>query len=217
MKLSRRLTILLAIVGVLLLTAAAIGVYGLITGPQKTPDDPASPTATTAPSDRPGEVVLPLPIRDSDDPVLFARSVARALFTWDTTTVSWPDVISDAVLEIADPTGYETPGLYNDLSSYLPSREQWGQLRDYDTSQRLEITSAQIPAEWEEVAEMSAEELPDGAVAVTVDGTRIRAGVWDGEAVEKPSEVSFTLFLACPEDEDSCHLLRLSALGSALR
>ena len=60
------------------------------------------------------------------------------------------------------------------------------------------------------------EGLLPGATAYTVTGTRHRTGVWEGQGVTDARPVSFTIFAACPDDED-CRLLRLSALDTPLR
>lgn len=73
---------------------------------------------------------------------------------------------------------------------------------------------------------------PEGATAVTIEGTRHRAGVWNGEEVTSEYAVSFTIFLVCPPtDTDptntasqtetagagSCYVARLSELDNPLR
>ncbi|WP_031289644.1 hypothetical protein [Leucobacter sp. UCD-THU] len=219
MKVTRRSLAILIALGLIVTACAAVGVYGLLAGPPK-PEH----TEQTAAIDSPGRADEDVtsgpklqPLAETRDPVAFARSIADALFTWDTQQLPGPDPVIEHISAVGDPTGYESPGLYQDLQHYLPTTDQWGQLRDYRTRQSLDIGTARVPDGWNKIASESADELPGGAVAVTVDATRIRSGVWQGEPTRATEEVAFTLFLACPEQTGSCHLLRLSALGSPLR
>ena len=119
------------------------------------------------------------------------------------------------ILAFADPTGYETPGLYQDLSGYFPTKDQWSILRDYRTAQSLEISTLGVPESWPAIAAESANEIADGTVAVTITGTRTRTGGWNGEQSAKTYPVEFTMFVSCPES-GRCSVLRLSQLGAAL-
>ena len=65
-------------------------------------------------------------------------------------------------------------------------------------------------------AQAGAGQLPPGAIAYTITGTRHRTGVWDGRETSDARPITFTIFAACPDDED-CRLLRLSALDTPLR
>jgi hypothetical protein len=198
---TRRRLICLVCAGVAFLVLAAIGVYGLVTGPNDTdpsPDGPPTPIRID-----PDQPTPRLPtIAPSTDPDDFAREAAHALFTWDTTSGFLPLDYTAVLLDVGDPTGNEQAGLASDIASYLPPRDAWVDLRQYSTSQHLTITDAYVPEQW--------------------------AG-----AVEHP--VAFTIFLACPPDDDpptgnqsetsapdagavpSCYLLRLSILDQPLR
>lgn len=217
MKLSPRLLILTSIVGLLLLAFVGVGIYGLIAGPPET-----RPEATpSAPADqRPSTPRAPLMLAelpDTEDPEAFARAVVSALFDWDTTRLSGPEIIVEHLMTVADPSGYEAPGLYGDLGRYLPTAEQWRQLREYDTRQRFIDVKVSVPIGWEAIAGDPANELAEGTIAITVDATRVREGGWHGETTRDESPVEFTMFLACPPATEHCALLRLSALGSTLR
>lgn len=231
---TRRRLIALVCAGVAFLVLAAIGLYGLVTGPNEPsqrPDAPASPTPT-----EPGPRTPRLPvIAASTDPEAFARDAAHALFTWDTTSGFLPLDYTAVLLEVSDPTGNEQAGLASDIASYLPSRDAWVQLGQYSTSQHLRITDAYVPEQWAQAVEQARPgQLPVGASAITIEGTRHRTGIWNDEPVTSEHPVTFTIFLACPPDDDppptgesetgqpdadtaSCYLLRLSMLDQPLR
>lgn len=205
-----------------LLLLVGVGAYGLLAGP-RSPD--AAPTATAstngkaptlpAPSIRtPGLPTIP----DTDDPELFARRVAEALFTWDTASGLTPRDYTSIILDTADPTGEEQAGLASDLAGYLPPDEAWSELRRYATRQSLTIDQIVIPAAWSDAqAQAQPGQIPAGTVAFTIDGTRTRTGAWNNEPVAAQRPVAFTVFVACPPRDDTCHLLRLSALDDPLR
>lgn len=217
MKLSPRLLILGSIAGLILVTFIGIGVYGLIAGP---PAPATSDVQSTPTDERPG---MPSPrvtlgeLPETSDPEEFARAVVVALFDWDTAGITGPEVIIEHLMTVADPTGYESPGLYQDLGRYLPTEEQWRRLREYDTRQQLLNVTLTVPEAWESIVSDPANELTEGTVAVTVDATRVREGGWHGETTRDESPLEFTMFLACPPATEQCALLRLSALGSSLR
>ena len=153
----------------------------------------------------------------TQDPEEFATLVSLALFTWDT-TVTEPGEVRGRLLDVADPTGEESPGLLADLDDYLPDTATWAQLAQYSTSQRIEVTDAEVPASW--TAAMTATPTPEvapGATAVTVTGVRYRAGVWEGDDVTSRHGVAFTVFVVCAPTYPTCHLLRLSELDNPLR
>lgn len=217
MQMSRGRIIALAVLGVLVLAMVGVGVYGLIVGPRDaaapTRTEPPGAPATAAPSATPIPLV---PIAHTSDAERFAESVAHAIFDWSTQANILPGDIVEHVLAFGDPTGFETNGLYADLTTYLPTREQWSILREYGTAQSLEIRSLGVPESWAAIAANPANEIAPGTVAVTVEGIRTRTGGWDGEQTTKVYSVEFTMFLACPDD-GTCSLLRLSNFGQALR
>ncbi|MGO1975560.1 MAG: hypothetical protein ACTH2Q_21605, partial [Propionibacteriaceae bacterium] len=85
-------------------------------------------------------------------------------------------------------------------------------------TQHLEITDTFVPdagAQAEEQARPG--QLTPGTTAITVEGIRHRAGVWNDEPVQSAHEVAFTVFVICEPAYDTCHLLRLSELDNPLR
>lgn len=218
----RRLIITLTATGLVIAVLAGIGVYGLITGPQGNTDAPGDrPPAPTAPLDptdpngQPGEAELPALPR-TNNPESYARAVAEALFTWDTFILLTPSDHRGVLIEDADPTGTETPGLIADLDGYFPSAATWRDLAEYRTRQHLEIDRVFIPAQWEEAVAASGGQIAEGTVAYTVEGTRHRDGVWYDDPVESAHAVAFTVFVSCEPVFDRCHLLRLSELDNPL-
>lgn len=221
---ARRRIITLIAAGTTVLVLVAFGVYGLATGPA-TPREggatpapaTASPTVSASPNISPSSLVPVVPpVRASRDPQTFAGNVAHALFTWDTTTGLMPLDYTAAFLEVGDPTGAEQAGLAADIATYLPTRQAWTDLRQYATTQSLTIDSIQVPASWgEALAQAHPGQLPEGATAYTIHGTRHRQGVWKGQPTTAERDVSFTVFIACPTGKP-CSLLRLSQLDNPM-
>jgi hypothetical protein len=152
----------------------------------------------------------------TSDPEEFATLVSLALFTWDTTATD-PGEVRGRLLAVADPTGEESPGLLADLDSYLPDAAAWTHLAQYSTRQWIEITTAEVPAAWTAALDATpASDVAPGTAAVTVTGTRHRAGVWEGDEVTSRHNVAFTVFVVCAPSYPTCHLLRLSELDNPL-
>lgn len=221
---SRGRLIALIAAALVLLILAGVGIYGLLAGPHRPAaagSDPAP--SVTAPS-QPGTATPRLPkVALSSDPDQFARNVAGALFAWDTGSGLMPLDYTSVILAVGDPSGTEQAGLAADIATYLPTRETWIELRKYATTQHLTIDKTFVPKAWAEaVAQAQPGQLPKGATAVTIEGTRHRAGVWNGEPVTSAQPVSFTIFLACPPPAPEfrtglCYVLRLSQLDKPLR
>ena len=225
---SRHRVVLVLSVGVVLVVLIAIGVYGLVVGPPDTPSpssggtdadagtssQPAtdSLTATAAP---PANRLPVLP--RTDDPVVYAHAVAKMLLAWDTMSALTPGDHARHMLEDADPAGRETPALAGDVATYLPTVELWQQLRHHETSQAVTIDAAYVPDSWDDIAASAgADHLRPGTVAVTIEATRHRAGVWFDEPATADHPTVFTVFLACPPAFERCHILRLSRLDEPL-
>ena len=121
------------------------------------------------------------------------------------------------LIEDADPTGTETPGLVTDLDGYFPSTTTWRDLAEYRTNQRIEIEQVFVPELWAEAVTASGGQLTEGTHAYTVEGTRHREGIWYDDPVTSAHPVAFTVFVSCEPVFDRCHLLRLSELDNPLR
>lgn len=219
---SRRTVVALIATAVVVLFVTGVGVYGLIVGTTGHGEStgPVSPATEHDPEpsndpDRPAPRNPAIP--HSTDADTFARSVATALFTWDTGSGFLPLDYTKIILDVADPSSTEQPGLAADLAIYLPSHDAWTQLRQYATKQHLEITSAYVPDAWgDALAQAQRGQLPDGGTAFTIEGIRHRSGDWDGDPVSADQQVAFTVFIACPPKR-TCHVLRLSQLNNPLR
>ena len=216
-----RRQILLILVGVLAVTTLVVGIYGLVRQPE---------TETSA-----GDAVAPVEVKHIEvrgaeakdvedrslphtaDPIGYARALATSLFDWDTTSGLLPTDYSAAVLADADPSGEETPGLLTDVSTYLPTTEQWLDLATMGVTQSLSIDEAVIPESWASALEQARGELRPGTTAVTITGTRHRAGTWHSNPAETSYPVAFTVFVACPPAFERCRVLRLSQLDNPLR
>lgn len=217
----RRLIITLTATGLVLLLLAGIGIYGLISGPTRhTPNPDAPRTPSIAPEQpEPGATSGPeLPrLPRTNDPERYSRAVAEALFDWDTFTLLTPADHRAVLIEDADPSGIEAPGLIADLDGYFPSTSTWRDLAEYRTRQHLEIDRIYIPEQWDEAVAASAGQIADGTIAYTIEGARHRDGVWYDDPVESAHPVAFTVFVSCEPIFDRCYLLRLSQLDNPLR
>ncbi len=222
-KIRRRLVALIA-AGIVLLVLAGVGVYGLLTGPRNPsttdPRPEPSPTVTTPQSPGPSTPSSPkVPsVPRSTYPVTFAEGVATILFAWDTALGLCPLDYTSAILTVGDPSGDEQAGLASDISTYLPNRDAWIELRQYATTQHLVIDTSLVPDTWADaVAQAQPGQIAPGTVAVTIEGTRHRSGTWNGEPVTSEHPVAFTVFVVCAPTYPTCHLLRLSQLDNPLR
>jgi len=225
-ELTRR-QLALIVAAVLALLTLAVGIYGLMTGPgDRTEPVARAATVATTPGTENGKdndngVMAADPSRRTlprtNDPIEFARAVASALFDWDTATGYLPADFEAPVLAAADPSGEETPGLIDDIGTYLPSLDQWLDLATMNVTQSLTIDSAQVPADWASTVAQAHGELRPGTTAITITGRRHRNGIWNGEPAATSLPVSFTVFVACRPAFDRCQVLRLSQLDNPLR
>lgn len=220
----RRVLIALIAAGLVLALLVGVGIYGLLRGPaprtDTTPTDPTVPAVTAPPTGPPREG--PVAVPRSGGPEAFARAVAGALFTWDTTTGHSPSDYAQMLANVA--ADAEADALAGDVRAYLPTGEAWAQLRPYQTRQWLTIDQMVIPDTWETaVAQAAPGQIPAGTVAYTIEGTRHRDGTWGTEPVEASRPVSFTVFAVCTPTVPGrgspglCELLRLSQLDNPLR
>lgn len=224
----KRLIFMITII--LVLIVAAIGIYGLINGPDRqevkhatetatsppgTAATATTPTATPAPSET-ASVRLPAPVTETADPEKFARVAAAALFDWDTTVGYEPADIAQVIVSVGDPTGVET-GLASDVRTYLPTNYDWTYLRGYQTKQWLTIKHAYVPSKWATaLAQAKPGQLRPGTVAYTITGTRHRSGIWMTDPVSTNHAVAFTVIITCRPTFDTCRLLRIGKLNSPL-
>jgi hypothetical protein len=206
--------------GVLAVATFAVGIYGLVRGPDSAAPTPAPQSGGAAEAILEAAVpVVTLEDRAlprTTDPVTYARAVATALFDWDTSLGFLPTDYTAAVLADADPSGEETPGLIADVATYLPTVDQWLDLGAMEVRQTLEIDDAYVPESWTAAVQQAHGHLRPGTTAVTITGTRHRGGVWNGESAESSHPVAFTVFVACKPSFDRCRVLRLSQLDSPL-
>lgn len=220
----RLIAVTVALVAVVVL--AGIGIYGLITGPNTGPStDHRNGGETVRPGPVPAAPHNRLPatpqlptVAASDDPETFARNVATTLFGWDTATGFMPLDYTSVIVDVGDPTGEEQAGLAADIAAYLPNREAWIELRQYSTAQHLSVADIYVPQAWGTAVEQAYRgQLVPGTIAYTIEGTRHRTGVWNGEDVTSEHPVAFTMFIVCAPAYETCHLLRLSQLDNPLR
>lgn len=221
----RRVLIALIAAGLVLALLVGVGIYGLLRGPaprtEPAPTGTAAPTITAPPTGT--SPAGPAPVSQLGGPEAFARQVALALFGWDTTSGYGPADYAQVIVDVA--AGEEADALAGDVRAYLPGAEAWAQLRQHQTRQWLTIDTAAIPDGWETATSQAAPgQIPEGAVAYTIEGTRHRDGTWGTEPVEASRPVAFTVFIVCtPVVTDRgitgthCELLRLSQLDNPLR
>ncbi|MDR1185865.1 MAG: hypothetical protein LBK95_00160 [Bifidobacteriaceae bacterium] len=209
----------LAVAALAALAAAAltaVGVWGLVRGPgEPAPAPSAARSASDSPAPRPGAAPAGEP---STDPSAFARQVAEALHTWDTGSGDGTDQIRDRLISWADQSGEEAAGLAADLGNYLPDARTGRQVTGMAVRQHLTDVRAEVPDGWADAeARAPAGALAPGTVAVTVDATLVREGVWDGRPQSLEAPVALTVFMVCQPAPDQCRALRLSAPGTPLR
>ncbi len=214
----RQVLLLVAAVAVL---ATVVGVYGLVRGPggeASPPHASRSPEpAVVTHSDAPDADLRDRSLPHTNDPIAYARAVATSLFDWDTSSGYLPTDYTATVLADGDPSGEETPGLLDDVATYVPTTDQWLDLGAMDVVQTIDITSASVPASWPAALAQAHGQLRPGTTAVTITGTRHRSGVWNGQPATSSYPVSFTVFVACPPAFDRCHVLRVSQLDNPLK
>ena len=215
----RQLT--LALAGMLTAVLGTLGMYGLASGPPATPDrkEEAShwPAIEASPPVQSATTSVPVSsLPKTSDPFAYARAVAAALFEWDTSTGLLPTDYTAPVLADADPTGEESSGLLTDVATFVPSTDQWLALTRMEVAQSLTIHSAAVPESWTDALAQARGQLRPGTSAVTITGVSSRTGTWDDEPAQTMSDVSFTVFVACPPAFSRCHVLRLSQLNNPL-
>lgn len=209
----RRRVLIVAIASSIVFAAlVAVGIFGLIRGP----------ASETPPTEAPGleaftdtDDLVPREILATEDGEKFALEVADRLFSWDTGSDHSISEYLQPLVNIADAD--EAPGLAGDARAYLPDEESWQELRTMQVRQWLDVDAVFVPESWETaVSQARPGQLPSGAVAYTIEGTRHRIGTWGTEPAAFRQPVEFTVFLACPPDEE-CRLVRLSVLGQPLK
>ena len=205
----------------LALVTVALGIYGLVRGPAGTSAKPSEDRSVHVevvgkPAD-PVDTLQERSLPHMADPIAYARAVAESLFDWDTSAGFLPTDYTAAVLADADPSGEETPGLLDDVATYLPTVEQWLDLGAVEVVQSIEIEDAYVPDSWGAAVEQAHGHRRPGTTAVTITGSRHRSVVWSGEVAESSYPVSFTIFVACQPSFERCHVLRLSQLDNPMR
>ncbi|MCF4123656.1 hypothetical protein L1785_22090 [Antribacter sp. KLBMP9083] len=174
------------------------------------------PVASATTGGAPSRISNASPAASGSDPVATARRAASILFNWDTTTDTLGSVTTD-VLAVADPTGEQTPGLLADLTAYLPDPAWWERLREYETRQRVDLDTVEVPDAWTRaVATGQVADLLPGTYAVNVVGTLHRSGVVAGRPESFAHPVELTMFVSCEPALDECWLLRLGVPGTVL-
>ena len=210
----RRLVLAIAATGVALAAVIIVGVFGLLRGPAPAtvPESPAQVASASVPSQRADN---PRPVLDTAHAEPFARSVARALFNWDTRHEGGPTPWAQRLVDVADPE--EAAALASDIRGYLPATDMWEKLATYGTRQQLEVHSIVVPEAWRTALEQAAPgQIPTGSAAFTIAGTAGREGTWHSEVVRTERHVVFTVFVRCP-DSEPCTLLRLSQRDKPLK
>lgn len=218
----RRRWVVVGVAGLVLVATVLVYLRSAFSGDEAVAPSIATSPVTPGVTDVPGAApptragqLAPAPA--TDDPVEFSGVVAAAIFDWETTSGHGIEEYLARLVDLADPTGADTPGLVADLAGYLPTATAWTDLRTYSTRQWLEVDSVQVPSLWPQVVAQAPEgALLPGSTAYTVTGVRHRAGVWQGETVASEHKIAFTIFMICGPSYDQCHLLRLSRLDEPL-
>ena len=210
----RRLVIAIASSGVVLVMLAVIGVYGLFRGESQVGQSDPTALTTSVPFQSVEVAGFPRPVPSTKDGEMFARSVARALFTWDTRAEAGVSEWEQELVDVAHPA--EAAAVASDVRNYLPTTEMWEQLGTFGTRQWIRLESVSVPRSWSTALRQAAPgQIPPDALAFTVTGTSHREGIWGTEPLNTERQVSFTIFVVCPS-ETPCSLLRLSQLNRPL-
>ncbi|WP_310964117.1 hypothetical protein [Nocardioides terrisoli] len=219
-NLTGRQAILLTAAAFMLATAAA-GIYGLVRGPggasARIGTGQPGLAQVVTPPDPPAATLKDRSLPHTKDPIAYARAVATSLFDWDAASGYLPADYDAVVIDDADPSGEETPGLLDDVATYLPTTDQWLDLGAMNVVQSIDIENSYIPDSWTSALAQSHGQLRPGTSAVTITGARDRSGVWGDKSANSSSPVSFTVFVACPPAFGRCHVLRLSQLDNPLK
>lgn len=218
-----RWKVIAAVIGLgVSLAIIATATIGLLKGLPHSATSPATDHARTpaesSSTTKPTSTATLAPVVTTPDGEQFARSAAETLFEWNTAQGFLPREYAQVIVDAGDPDSGELNGLAQDVSNYLPSQAAWVELQKYETAQSLRIDRLWVPDRWQDVLDQAHDDaiLP-GTVAYTVEGTRLRTGLWDSEVVETVHPVSFTLFIVCGPGDEACRLLRLSALDTPLQ
>jgi hypothetical protein len=218
----RRVLVTAVAGGVIAAGLVVVGIVGLVRGPDTHPPVPtlsapatispapagSSPALSVLPVPSSGLPVLPgavlAPIPSLGAPEDFARAVATALFTWDTTTGLAPSDYAQVLVDVGNDT--EIDLLAGDVRSYLPTPASWSNLRQYATRQWITINTVTVPPAWDTaLAQAAPGQIPPGTTAYTITATRHRAGIWGTAPQTTTGEVAFTVFTTCtpvPERPD---------------
>lgn len=211
----RRLIVAIVASGLALVVLVIIGVFGMLRGPANAGQSERSARGIPVSSNPAAPAAQPQPVLGTSDAELFARDVARALFTWDTRYEGGLSEWAQEVVDVAD--AEEAVAVASDVRAYLPVDVMWEQLGRYGTRQWLELESVTVPDAWSTaVGQAASGQIPPGAAAFTVVGIRHRAGTLGTEVIRTERQVAFTVFLVCPSREP-CALLRLSQLDQPLK
>jgi hypothetical protein len=217
-NLLRNKTALAAVAAAVTLGCAGAALAFARDGTSPTPQSRPSAMSRDTSTQGPNTVAPPDQVVETSDQATFAVSVAQVLFAWDTTESTPLNEYTGRLLAVADPSGEESAGLATDLTTYLPSPESWEDLKTYETRQWIDITSYEVPGDWNSAQDnATSPDVAAGTTAYTITGLRRRSGIWQGETAKTVDEVSFTIFMTCRPTYDACRLLRLSQLNNPLR
>ncbi|WP_152691015.1 hypothetical protein [Jiangella alkaliphila] len=201
------------------MTVLLLGLNQLGDGPDPARSgQPVAPLPPSPSSSTPGEPDTgPGSIPATNDAIPYARAIAEALFTWDTTTGLYPSDYTSVVLAETAPDTDETDELATDVAAYLPTDNTWQQLQAHQTQQRIEIYGVQVAAGWNRIVDDAHGQIPDGTTAITIRAFRHRDSIRDNVQDTTREKITFTVVLACPPRVDErCYLLRLSELNNPL-
>jgi hypothetical protein len=210
----KRLLIAFAGIVIALTFIVIIGVLGLLRGPSTASELQALAHTAKVSSASVG-IDRPRPVLVTAHPESFARSVARALFDWDTRHEGGPSPWAQVLVDVADPD--EGSAVASDIRGFLPVTEMWEQLAEYGTRQWLEVESVHVPDAWSTALKQAIPgQIPQGAAAFTLVASAHREGTWNTDVIRTKRDVTFTVFIRCPGGEP-CTLLRLSQLDKPLK
>lgn len=209
------------VIAVVLIVALVVGL--LLATRQRSDDEvvveptpaPAAAATPVPATGAPASPILPaaLVVVATDDPALYAASVASGVFGMDTRSFAAADYRALLLAE-ADPTLTDTglADLERLVDERVPADDLWQRMRENQQWSSFVVTQTWEPGSWEQVV-TSGHAQPGWAMR-NVTGVQTTHYVQSGTARESSRERTITIGMRCPAagaEVDRCRLVLLGA------